>query len=948
MPTTPASETSYQTRIAAFAAWRANNLRGDEKGEAQVFLDRLFRALGHKGIYEAGATLEFRVGNARGGTSFADLMWKPRALIEMKKAGTDLSRHYHQAFEYWARAVPDRPRYVILCNFDEFWIYDFENQLDEPVERVSLSGLEHRAEALSFLFPVASTPIFNNDLVNVTREAAADVAKVFVSLRDRGIPAVVAQRFSLQCVMAMFAEDIGLLPAHYFTQALQDADSGTAAYDLIGGLFREMNTPGTTAGGRYVGTPYFNGGLFVEVVPIELNIGELNLLRAASATIWSDVRPEIFGTLFEGSMEAGERHASGAHFTSQADIARIVIPTVVQPWREKIADANSIQDLSRVLESMSQYRVLDPSCGSGNFLYVAYREMRRLERDVIEAIRERRRSQAIAGQESFGYISPEQFLGIDINPFAVEVAKVTMLLGKKLADDEMSEVGLTLPLNNLDSTIIAADALFVDWPHADAIIGNPPYLGRRKMVAELGAAYVAKLDDEFGPKGVADFVTYWFPKAHDRLPSGGRAGYVATKSVKQVSGRAASLDYIVENNGHILNAIASMPWSGEANVSVAIINWQKGGTPPPERVLWLAIDQPPLSLDYITAALSPAIDLKRAQPLRANRQGVYQGQTMGIVSAFKVSGDLANQFIAESPEGQRVVHPLLGGNAMLHQTEATDYIIDLPYNTAEDAWRQNPSAMAHLESKALPIRKQKAEKERLQNLDILAGSPNRRVNKHHANFLDRWWGLAWRRPEYIQAVAGLRRYIAVTRVASGTRGPVFTFVDSNYRIEDSMVAFPFEDDYSFGILQSSAHAIWFEARCSSLGVSPRYTLTTVYNSFPWPQDPSAAHVARVAQCSANLNNFRAEQFGLGVPLADQYAVLGHPGRSTLRALHAELDAAVKLAYGFESGTDLLEQIFELNLLIATKEEQGVPVTAPGRREYAGEDSMWAWPVPVLP
>lgn len=261
--------------------------------------------------------------------------------------------------------MPERPRYVVLCNFDEFWIYDFENQLDEPVERVSLDELEHRSEAIGFLFPHAVAPVFNNDLVAVTREAAADVAKVFVSLRDRGVDASVAQRFALQCVMAMFAEDIGLLPGSYFTRAVTEAKNSQDAYDLLGGLFREMNTPGFTGGGRYTGTPYFNGGLFKEVVPQELTITEIELLRAASSTIWSDVRPEIFGTLFEGSMDSGERHASGAHFTSQADIARVVGPTIVQPWRTRIDAANTIQELSSTLEALSQFRVLDPSCGSG-------------------------------------------------------------------------------------------------------------------------------------------------------------------------------------------------------------------------------------------------------------------------------------------------------------------------------------------------------------------------------------------------------------------------------------------------------------------------------------------------------------------------------------------------------------------------------------------------------
>ncbi len=383
--------TDLRAQLAAFVRYRQEYLKGDEKGEAQVYCDRLFNALGHSGVREAGATLEMRVKKSvdAKGTAFADLMWKPRCLIEMKKAGTDLSRHYRQAFSYWINAVPDRPRYVILCNFDELWIYDFDQQLDAPVDRIALVDLPTRSDAISFMLPEPVRPIFGNDLVAVTREAANKVARVFQGVHDRGIERVVAQRFVLQSVMAMFAEDVGLLPAKYFSRALEDSKTGTDAYDLLFGLFREMNTPGLTSGGRYRGTPYFNGGLFSDVSPIELTSAEIEALREAAMSDWSAVRPEIFGTLFEGSMAEGERHALGAHFTSQADIAKVVIPTIVTPWQAEIASASTIKDIDRILGEMYSFRVLDPACGSGNFLYVAYREMRRLEHEAIARQRQR-------------------------------------------------------------------------------------------------------------------------------------------------------------------------------------------------------------------------------------------------------------------------------------------------------------------------------------------------------------------------------------------------------------------------------------------------------------------------------------------------------------------------------------------------------------------------------
>lgn len=255
-------------RIKALVQYGAT-LSGDEKGEAQVFCDRLFQAFGHGGYKEAGATLEFRVKQGKG-THFADLLWRPRLLIEMKKRGEKLQKHYRQAFEYWIHLVPDRPRYVVLCNFDEFWIYDFNVQLDEPLDRVLLTELPDRYTALNFLFPDERKPQFGNDRVAVTRAAADKVAQVFNSLVDRGEDRETAQRFILQCVVAMFSEDFDLLPKGLFVELLDDCRNGQSSFDLIGGLFRQMNNRQRAKGGRFQKVAYFNGGIFSTVEPLEL------------------------------------------------------------------------------------------------------------------------------------------------------------------------------------------------------------------------------------------------------------------------------------------------------------------------------------------------------------------------------------------------------------------------------------------------------------------------------------------------------------------------------------------------------------------------------------------------------------------------------------------------------------------------------------------------------
>lgn len=926
---------ALRSRLADFVRYRKEHLSGDEKGEAQVFLDRFFRALGHEGVREAGATLEMRIKQRdHKGTAFADLMWKPRCLVEMKRSGTDLSKHYRQAFDYWVQAVPDRPQYVILCNFDQFWIYDFDQQLDEPVDRVSLDDLPRRDEAFSFLLPIKQKPVFQNDLVAVTRDAAADVARVFKQIHGRGVPRIKAQIFTLQSVMAMFAEDIRMLPGHLFTQALEDSNSGSDAYDLLFGLFREMNTPGVTPAGRYKGTPYFNGGLFSDVYPVELTDNELEDLRRARQTDWSAVRPEIFGTLFEGSMEESERHAQGAHFTSQTDIAKIVGPVIVQPWRERILKAGSIAELERLLLELSSFRVLDPACGSGNFLYVAYRELRRIEHEVQSLIAERRRGRHV-GQQSISYVPTDHFFGIDINPFAVEVAKVTMMLAKKLSTDELGDQQQVLPLDNLNGTIVAADALFSEWPQADAIVGNPPYIGRRDMNDELGVEYCQRLKREYpNVSGVSDFVTYWFPKAHDHLPSGGRAGMVATKTIRENDSRKSSLDYIVDNGGYIFEAVSSQSWSGDANVHVSLVNWSKGADVTP-KILWLNDGELRLEVDEISPTLRPGLDVRKAKDIKSNTlpQICFEGQTPGITKGkgFILNRDERRRLGGK--ENASVVHPFLGGREMLRDTTIDRWVIDINLDDALDAQSAHPKLMKYLEEWVLVKRKEKAEEEEQKNRKALEANPKAKVNRHHAKFLSYWWKLSYRRSEMLESLAHSDRYLATSRHASVNRPTVFSFIDSSIHPGDSMTAFSLDDDYSFGILSSDYHGAWVRARCSSLRGDPRYTSSTVWASFPWPQSPTAEQVEHLVKISARLLALRQGYYEKGIPLEAQYASLNRPGKNELRELHSQLDEAVREAYGFTAEDDKLAQLFALNQALSDESSVvcGPPVGVEGIR-----------------
>jgi len=708
-------ETERAKRLANFVSWVGANIKGDEKGEAQVFLDRFFQAFGHAGLKEAGATLEERIKKAdRKGTSFADLVWKPVVLIEMKKRGEDLTRHYRQAFDYWTRLVPGRPRYVMLCNFDEFWVYDFDTQMDAPVDRVKVAELETRWGALGFLFPKPLVPIFGNDHVAVTRKAADQLADCFNLMVHPNRPGgavdqPLAQRFILQMLVALFAEDIGMLPRYLVDHLLEGCKTKQDSRDLIGGLFEAMNTREKTADDRYQGVDYFNGGLFAEPARVELRLDEVGLLKAASHEDWSKVQPEIFGTLFQHSLGKVQRRAFGQHFTHPTDIMKIVGPTIVEPWRKLIEEADTLKRLNQLWQRMHDFIVLDPACGSGNFLYIAYRELKRLEARLFERMAEKS-GRLDPAQMMFGFVTARQFFGIDINPFAVELAKVTMMIARKLAIDELHITEKALPLDNLDENFTAADALIdelgnpAQWPAADVIIGNPPFAGAKLLKPERGPDYVNAVRRAYPEvPGMADYCVYWFRKAHDHLrscttedPVAGRAGLVGTQNIRNNQSRVGGLDYVVQS-GTIVEAVENQPWSGEANVHVSIANWIKTQDPalvPSKRRLWFKLESKAkanrkkgqgLALKeyefdvrecaHINLALSDEISVSGAVALATNGGLSYTGQYPRH-GGFWLTKEQAAGMLAKRKKNLDVLFPCIIGNDLLTSGRPSRWIID--------------------------------------------------------------------------------------------------------------------------------------------------------------------------------------------------------------------------------------------------------------------------------
>jgi type II restriction/modification system DNA methylase subunit YeeA len=927
----------------------------DERKEAQLFSERLFQAFGHEGLIEAGASLEFRLSKnaGKGGVSFADLMWKPRMLMEMKSAGAKLHLHYKQAFDYWIAAVPERPRYVVLCNFREFWIYDFDKQLAEPVDIVTLEELPKRYTAFNFMLPVEQAPIFDNDKEQISREAADQLAELF-KLLVRGAKdeatAVRARRFLLQLIVAMFAEDMELLPRATVVGLVNDClENKQSPYDLFGGLFNQMNNSQPASGGRYKDVPYFNGGLFSVVEPIDLTTEQLTAIGGSKGVArkdWSSINPAIFGTLFQDSMDKEKRHALGAHFTAEADIQRIVGPTIVEPWQALIDAAKTMKDLLELRKQLADYRVLDPSCGSGNFLYVAYRELARLDLRILLKLREDFSEAEFTKQaKAICHVKPSQFYGLDVDPIGVELAKVTLMLAKKLAFDEAAEIlGVkqgeldldegALPLDNLDTNIVCTDALFADWPEADAVIGNPPYQSKNKVQEELGADYMLRLREAYPDmNGMADYCVYWFRRTQDYLDDGKRAGLVGTNTVRETYSREAGLDYILNTGGTITEAVSSMAWRGEASVHVSIVNWVKGPAKGTKR-LYIQVGNDPdkgwkfEDLAAIGPSLSFDVDVTKAKSLNVNKKApCFQGQTHGH-KGFLMTAPDAKLAIVKDPKLAEVVHPFLIGNDLIGKRSAkpTRYVIDFQGKTVLQAG-DYALPFEFIEKNVLPDRKKKAEKEIARNIETQKIRPKARVNVHHQNFLNQWWKLSYGRARLITALQPVSRYIVCARV---TKRPIFAFIDPKIRPNDALQVFVFEDDYSFGILQSAVHWAWFTNRCSTLTERYRYTSNTVWDSFPWPQQPTKKAVENVAAAAVELRNVRTELMkDHKLSLRQLYASIEKPGAHPLKDVHQKLDGAVRKAYGMSAHEDVLAFLLQLNATLAKIEAKGETIQGPG-------------------
>lgn len=899
----PRSGEQIQAALRLFVD-RWANYSGGEREEAQSYLNDLVSCYGVD-RFAAGMRFEYHVPRV----GFMDLFWPGRALVEMKAPSRtqDLEHAQPQAERYWrASDAPDESypavRYVVLCSFQRLLIWDMHQRPSRPMASLQLEELPDHYEALLFLAGGTTEASFVEHHRELTRAAAERVAQLYQSLKDRNAAAPdELQRFVMQCVWTMFAEKLGMItgyPLQRIVSRLRKEKEPNTARDL-GYLFRVMNQKGSqNRKGELGGTRYVNGELFDNPAEVDLNPIELTLLAQAAEFDWSRVDPTIFGSLMEGVLGRDRRWELGAHYTHEADIMKIVGPTIVAPWQLRIDDCAGPSQARALLEELCAFTVLDPACGCGNFLYVAYRELRGLEAELKRRIRELAVEQGLpAPPAPWPYVRLTNFQGIDIERIAVMIARVTLWMGHRQMIERYGEAEAPLPLVSLPG-IRVGDALRIDWPVTNCIIGNPPFLGSQHIREAFGGEYVDWLKAAFGV-GVKDFCVYWFRRAHDHLEPGQRAGLVGTNSISQNRARSASLEYIVSHGGRIVDAVSSQVWPGDAKVHVSLVNWVRGG----------AADQPRLLDGLPVTMIGP--DLRASgKPAPAvliqNRNRCFQGPIPVGAGFIVTEVEALDMLAASKPHYADVVKRFLTAEDI---AEATDHgprrwIIDFAQMPLEAA-RKFPAATRIVEQRVRPFRE----------------TVNREGHRR------RWW-------QFGEPRVGMRKALVVRSrfcvIAAHAKRVILTWADADIIASNACMVFAFDDDFSMGVLQSRIHVSWAWAQSSTLKRDLRYTPTSVFMTFPWPDLATAVQRDVVGRaCVALLERrdeiCRADAIGLTL----LYNAMDDGAYTDVRALHRELDEAVAACYGWpksvaQGEAEIVSRLTDLNRQITTGERAYEP------------------------
>lgn len=919
-------------------------------------------------------TFEKGASKTSGGEGWADVWRKDCFAWEYKGKRANLDKAFDQLLQY-AIAL-ENPPLLIVSDMDMIRIHTNWTNTVQQVHTLTLDDLKDAANRdklrNAFLNPEVFKPTKTRQLV--TEQAAQSFANLAQRLRTRGHDPQQVAHFVNRLVFCMFAEDVELLPNKMFERMIKAARPKPETFAIHAkALFGAMKDGGMVG---FEQVDWFNGGLFDndDVLPLEWE--DLDDLIRAAHLDWSDIDPSILGTLFERGLDPAKRSQLGAHYTDRDKIMQIVNPVIVDPllaeWAEvktriedlidkapkatkdKLLSTSQKAAVTRALdkaESLHQafldrlkaFRVLDPACGSGNFLYIALLELKNIEHRVnLEA-------EALGLPRGFPQIGPEVVLGIELSAYAAELARVSVWIGEiqwmRRNGFEAAKNPILRSLTTIENrdAVLNPDGTRAEWPKADVIIGNPPFLGDKKMIRELGEDYVRNLRSAHTGHvpGGANLVCYWLFHAKELISKNdaARVGLVTTNAIR--SGADRKVLELLDKTAELYNAWSDEPWIVDgASVRVSIICASKQTLP--KKLNGVAVEN-------ITPSLSQ-FPQPMPVPLKENSGTSFTGTFLN--GPFEIPEETARAWLSapvnvHGSYNSDVVRLTANGEDLLQRGQRK-WLLDFGTSATEPEAALYELPFEYAAAKIKPFRQRKNEK----------GDFEVRRKNHR----EKWWIHAEARPGMRKGLDGLSKFI-VTPMVSSTR--IFAFLDMAYLPNQKLVVFPKDDAVSLGLLSSVFHEAWTLEYCSWIGAGndPTYATKSVYLTFPFPEgltpnipaadyadDPRAIKIAAAAQ---RLNELR-ENWLNPADLVDRVpeVVPGYPDRilpkndaaakelkkRTLTNLynarpawldhaHKALDEAVAEAYGWgddwRAGVltedEILARLFKLNQERAAKE-----------------------------
>ena len=888
------------------AKWQDNTF-GEKQGSQEMFID-ICHLVGHPTPGELGNRDVFTFEKTVP-TGTPDAYLQGHFGWEFKGSDAQLDGALLQLLRY--QVYLQTPPLLIVSSFKTIRIRTNFPGMETVLHEIPVADLDQPDYLVKlknvFFDPNQFRP--NRSLEDVTRETADIFGKIVADMEARGHDPGILARYLNQIIFCLYAEDAGLLPGNLFTRIVGQHFKDPVLFNqAVTGLFTRMASGGLFGADEI---PYFNGDLFNDVDPVELSSTALFLLEQASKKNWRNIEPSIFGTLFERALDASQRSQLGAHYTSASDIMLVVDPVVMEPLRREWDAVR--QDVSNLLaeedrntsyvrlrafqQRLFEVHVLDPACGSGNFLYLALRSLLDFEKTVIDFAAEH-------GWLDFTpTVKPDQMLGLEISPYAVGLARTALWIGyiqwHQSNGFPYTQSPILTPLVTIQQTDSIMDLSDPDnprepeWPQAKFIIGNPPFLGGKLLRSQLGDPYVDSLFALYDGRvpAEADLVCYWFEKGRAMLAeaNAGRVGLLGTQGIRGGANRRVLQR--IKKTGDVFLAWSDQPWILEgATVHVSIIGFDDGSE--------LNRELDGNAVANINANLTSGPDLTVAGRLESNRHLAFQGPVK--VGPFTIPDSLAQQMLTtpnpDSRTNHDVLSPWLNGQDITARSKGL-WIIDFA-NMAMEQAALYEAPFEYVNEHVRPLREANRDRQRRTS----------------------WWRLGRSGSDLREAAISLSRFIVTPRVS---KYRVFVWVTTDTLPDSAVVAIARDDNYTFGVLHSHSHELWSRAMGTQVREAEsgfRYTPTTCFETFPFPE-PTDEQREAIAAAARELDDLRNGWLTPPHVSATEIKKLTltnlYNQRPTwLQLAHEKLDAAVDAAYGWPSDfpdTEILERLLALNL-----------------------------------